>query len=212
VITYPASTQQLVGVADNNIGASDFGYWFPGTYASPNAPFTPVAGVTNDVLVSWTEAYTASTGNPLFGIQVFDGNSSVALAGIDATTGLLVVENPTGTDELGSNFFQGVAGTYYNFLLALNYTTQQYSIYINGSSMPADTESFATPATQFTDADILTYVLGGGNANGDGYFDNYLVQAQNTVPEPASLSAMAAASLLLVRRPGNDRRKAECTE
>ena len=107
MINYPSSSQQLVGIADNNIGPNDYGGWFPGTYASPNAPFSPLAQPSTDhVLVSWTEAYGAgATGDPFFGIQVFNGNSSVALVGINATDNLLVVQNPANTFELGSNYF-----------------------------------------------------------------------------------------------------------
>jgi hypothetical protein len=185
---------QLVGVADTNIGANDYGAWGPSTYISPNAAFTPgSSGPTDNILVSWVETYAASaTGNPFYGIEAFNGNTEVALAGIDATTGLMVVQNPTETDELGSNKIQFTAGTYYSFLMDLNYATQTYSDSVNGSLI--DSESFVAAATQFTDADILTYVLGSGTANGTGYFDNYSVVA---VPEPASTSVMALALVLL---------------
>jgi hypothetical protein len=197
VVTYPSSTQQLVAVADDNIGSSDYGYWYPQAYDPPNAAFVPSAlNGTNHVDVSWTEAWlSGATGNPFFGIEVFNGSNAVALAGVDVTNNLLVDENPTGTSELGSNFFNGVPGTYYNFDVDLNYTAQTYGVYINGSLI--DTESFVTPTTAFTDADILTYALGSSNATGYGYFDNYLVTA---VPEPTSLGIVSLALLLLTKR------------
>jgi hypothetical protein len=150
--------------------------------------------------VSWQEAYTAGTGSPFFGITIFNGSSTVALAGIDATNNLLTVENPTDTYELGANFFSSTPGTFYNFALDLNYSTQNYGVYVNGNLI--DSEPFVSAATQFTDADITTYVLSGGSANGDAYYDNYQVTAQSSVPEPASISLAALVPLLLSKRRG----------
>jgi hypothetical protein len=202
VITYapPNQTQQLVGVADNNIGASDYGYWYPQANLPPlGTAFTPSSGNgTNFINVAWTEAWLAgATGNPFFGIAVQNGPNIVALGGVDATTGAAVDENPTSTNELGSAFFQGTAGTYYNFNLLLNYTAQTYTFSVNGT--PIDTQPFVNAATQFTDADITTYVLGTTGANGDGYFDNYIVTA---VPEPGILTIGGLGVFLLsVRKP-----------
>jgi len=201
VVNYPVpnQTQQLVGVADNNIGVNDYGYWYPGTNLA--TPFTPSSiNGTNVINVAWTEAWLAgATGDPFFGIAVQNGSNIVALGGVDATTGLLVDEGPpNNTNELGSSFFQGTAGTYYNFNLLLNYTSQTYGLYVNGTLI--DTQPFVNAASQFTDADITTYVLQTtSGANGDGYFDNYLVTA---VPEPGILAVGGLALFLLsVRKP-----------
>jgi hypothetical protein len=200
VITYPVpnQTQQLVGVADTNIGPSDYGYWYPATNVT--SPFTPSSiNGTNFIDVAWTEAWNAgATGNPFFGIAVENGTTIVALGGVDATTGLAVDENPTNTTELGSDFFQGTAGTYYNFKLLLNYTAQTYSFYANGNLI--DTEPFVNAATQFTDADITTYLLQTSTpGTGAGYFDNYIVTA---VPEPGILTIGGLALFLLsIRKP-----------
>jgi sulfur carrier protein ThiS len=185
---------QLVGVADTNIAATDFGYWSPATYQSPNTAFTPgSSGPTDNVVVAWTEAYNpGATQNPFFGIQVFNGAASIALVGIDATNNLMVIQNPSGTSELGADHILFAPSTYYNFSMDLDYAHQTYAVSVNGNVI--DSESFASAATQFTDADILTYVLGDSTANGSGYFDNYLVTA---VPEPANISLMASALILL---------------
>jgi len=195
-------SQQAVIVESVNIGASDYGLWYP--EQNLTTPFTPNAvNGTNHVDVSWSESYLTSTGDPFFGVWVNDNGSHVALAGIDATLGLLMVEKPSGFAYLPGSDFQGAPSTFYNLEMDLNYTSQTYGIYVNGSLV--DTESFANSAIQFTDADITTLPVGGGVADGYGYFDNYLVQA---VPEPAGLSLLVAGSILLLKRWRTDKRTA----
>jgi hypothetical protein len=191
VFQYQSSTQQGVVIADSAT-ANSYGYWYPGTYVS--SPFSPGSG---DVNISWTEYYDAGTGNPFYGVVVFDGANTVAQVGVDTTDNDFVIADGTGTYETPT--YTETPGTYFNLEIVLHYGAQDFDIYENGSKLNATPLPFANAATEFTDADLTSYqALGASDFSGDGYFDNYVV---TYVPEPTSVALIAGViSLGLIRR------------
>ncbi len=167
-----------------------------------NNPFVPSATNGQQVAVRWTmEIENANANHPFFGITSFGNGSSqpFAIAGIDASTGLVYGLPST---------FQASQGTFYQYELLLDYSTNTYSFYeapatVGSAFTLIGAAPFRLAATNFTDADITTYVPFGvgatGTGSGEAAFDNYSVQVL-PVPEPASAGALALALLGLAGR------------
>lgn len=167
-----------------------------------------VLAVTDPILIEWDMRVVQSGGaqpfGPFFGIETYDGNGGFLVAGtagIDAKTGEVLYQ-ATGTGSLTVAGAPVAFDTWHHFEMTLNFTTNTYSVLVNGSPRVTN-EGFVDPGIEnFTDADIATTAAGGDAASlaagGTAYFDNYRV---SLVPEPAAAGILAAGIVgLLARR------------
>ncbi|MGC4030176.1 MAG: hypothetical protein QM754_00300 [Tepidisphaeraceae bacterium] len=195
-----APNYQYALVGDLNVPADNANFFNPGTNIFN--PYTPA--VNQAVAVTWT-MQTLSSGvanNPFFGISVYSSAGEVATIGVNASTGGLVSSTPLTTVSA----FTAAADTTYNYELLLNYGTQTFSLYTapagSSSYTLRSTGSFASAATDFTDADIASFSAnpGAGLAySGYAVFDYYKVETV-AVPEPTMIGIAGAAFGLLGAR------------
>ena len=207
IFMYSGSGQYAQVAASNTapIAAGVTSEFFPNSDSPANggvviAPTTASGGNTVDIDFSLA-VNSVSSGDPRVGIIARDDSG--------ATVSSLVVDVPSDTIFVG-----GVAGTnsnahptlgtgnYYEYLLQLNYATQQASVFsypANSTTVssftPATlvlTQPFNTGASTFQYGALTLFAPTGttGTTSGAGNFDNYLVTQTNTVPEPATVSML----------------------
>jgi hypothetical protein len=149
------------------------------------------------VTVSFDLAYTASTPptvpgvgpfGPLYGVEAFDASAGpVSLIGsvfVDTSNGELVYQ------ETGTGFITAIASVapltpsvFYGIDLVLDYTAQQYSIFVNDVLALGGIGFVDGEATAFTDASLAA-ISGGVDPTGflgAGFVDNFVITA--VVPE-----------------------------
>jgi hypothetical protein len=159
------------------------------------------------VKVTWAmdlAAFSTPSTNfgPFFGIDSYTGPlTRLGGAGIDATTGEFLFEDPTVNGGFNINGPDTVVGLgWHNWEIDYNFATQTYSASVDGTT-EVSSVAFLTPsATVFNDADIATLQAVSVDANnaGTAYFDNYAVSA---VPEPTSFGVALLGGLgCLLRR------------
>lgn len=179
-----------------------------GTDALWGVPAPAAAGSVGSVTIDFdmrvdSPAQPVPNSGPLFGIESYDSTSGVKqIAGLsmDATTGD-VLYRQAGTGAWRSTGRVLGAGTYNRFTLSIDYSSKAYSVSVNGALL--HTEGFVdSTAAAFSDAPIVARGLATGNVveTGTAYFDNYTINSAAAVPEPAALGAIAAATLVALRR------------
>jgi hypothetical protein len=180
-------------------------FWAPIFNVSP-APSSP----TDTIQVVWDMNVLPTTTNPskfgpFFGIDAYSSTGRLGGAGIDATTGEFLFEDPTvGFSAVNVNPITGVGFQpgpgWHHYMLDFDYTTQTYSAFVDNVELVSNETFFDPGQTQFTDADIASLQdvpSGFDNPTGTAYFDNYVV---SSVPEPTGLGLLLAGGLLVSRR------------
>jgi hypothetical protein len=190
----------------NNQGYPDYP-----TPAPPEPP-QPFICISWDMRVEQTIG-AANTFGPFFGVEAYDddGNpvSLLGSLGVDATTGDVLYQ-AAGTGFLTETGSLVNFGAWNNFAIELDYSTKQYSYFLNGVMLGA--EGFVDEANvvgglnQFSDADIATFAAAGDPASlaltGTAYFDNFVAMEGECIPEPTTwaLGLLSVASVASVRR------------
>jgi len=173
------------------------------------------APVANQAIIDWDMNVTQSTHagdfGPFFGVEAYDALDNPPLlagsAGVDAKTGDVLYQAAT-TGIFTETGTKATFGQWNHFRLLLDYSTDRYSVFFNGTAV-ASNIGFVDPGVDdFTDAPIsaLAAAVEPPIETGTAYFDNYTL-----IPEPASLGLMGAVAVvgLLGRRSQARRRRTD---
>lgn len=168
-------------------------------------PLTPtgvlkVVRVIFDMRVTQTQIAGVDFG-PFFGVEGYDGFNDdpklIGSIGVDATTGEVLFQDDQGfftpTGDIAT------FGVFNNFVLELDYNTQLYRGYFNGTEV-AESPFVDAGIVGFTDAPLAALAAtfdSIATATGTAYFDNYSIEI---VPEPTALGLIGLGSLALLRR------------
>jgi hypothetical protein len=139
----------------------------------------------------------ATTGGGAWGIDVYDTNANNLALTISVYDDM-IGPGISGTDESLAQVFLDEAsarGTWDTYAVEIDYTSRTYTVFINGNLVGSPLALNAAADNGIGDVDFLSWTRGTDSA----YFDNLLITT-NAVPEPASLSLVAAAGMLLARR------------
>ena len=174
----------------------------------PPEPAQPIISIVWDMRVEQT-AGAGGTFGPFFGVEAYDDSAVIGLLGslgVDATTGDVLYQAAF-TGFLTESGSVVAFGAWNSFRIQLDYSTDQYTVFLNNA--PLATVGFVDGAglDQFSDADLSAFAGAGDPGSqaltGTAYYDNFLVR-EGVIPEPASLTVLAAAAGLLLatrRRP-----------
>lgn len=163
------------------------------------------------ICINWDMRVNGPAGNPqtdfgpYFGVEANDddvsGLSLLGSLGVDATTGELLYQAP-GSGNLTAAGPIVAFGTWNNYQIKLDYSTHQYTIYLN--QVAQGTFAFVDgPQDQFSEANIFALAASGAPADlvraGTAFFDNFLTREGlcNVIPEPSTL-VLVAMGLCLV--------------
>ncbi len=216
-VTAGAGTGVTVGDATNNAAvvtwtAADGDVGYSPLYAVPPlatpgnnivAIDGPLVTVSTDISYTSTGADPSTVDGPFLGLRLVGNNGAALLGGVgvDATSGELVLLDPT----TGYNIFAGdptlAAGTYAHLTVALNFTTGSVTETVSGPVSAMYSSTFS--ASSF----YAGYLFGGSTGGTDptsatAAFDNYVITATgaSSVPEPASLGLLGVAGVALLGR------------
>lgn len=157
--------------------------------------------VSGTMEVDWALNVPQATGaqsfGPYFGVETYDDPGSgtpllIGSAGIDAKTGEVLYQEAT-TGYLDSTGITVSFNQFHTFKMLLDFDTQQYQVYVDGTLV--ETQGFvdsspANPITSFTDADLSALAAEGDPlsqaATGSAYFDDYVV----SLPAQPELSSI----------------------
>jgi hypothetical protein len=123
---------------------------------------------------------------PFFGVETNDDADGMPVKvlgtlGVDATTGDIVYQLPQ-SGVIANTGVLAAFNTWNNYRLILDFTTHQYSGFVNGIELVTTgfvDNTAAQPLNHFTDADIATFALqsdfASASQTGTAYFDNFRV-------------------------------------
>lgn len=176
----------------------------------------PVTGYPAEryVCIDWdmrVEQTDSAAFGPFFGIEAYDDDATTLLRmgmlGVDASTGEVLYGDSVNALQPTPGGETVAFGQWNSFHIQLDFLTQTYSGYVNGT-LVVNTAFEFPGAAQFTDADIAALAAGGDaisqSLTGTAYFDNYFVVESDTpcfpIPEPSSLVAGLTALAMLASR------------
>ena len=202
-----AIVQPLVGNPGNAVQltrpADEFG---DTRYAIPLSPRITPSGAQNIVRVSWDMNVTQSPTEPFgpfFGVEGYDEPvaGDIRLAGslgVDSRSGEILYQDASGFITVVEGALVPF-GQWNRYAIEFDYTTQQYSGFLNGARLV--TSPFVDAGiTGMTDAPISTFATDPdalATSIGTALFDNYTIEV---VPEPSALGLAGLASIALLRR------------
>jgi hypothetical protein len=137
---------------------------------------------------------------PYFGVEAYDdaGNPVALLGslGVDATTGDVLYQ-AAGSGDLTETGATVAFGQWNRFQIKLDYSTHQYTTYLNGAQVGVittyvDNAAYPGQLNEFTDGDIAALAAAGDSVSmamtGTAYYDNFTIrEGVCSVPEPASI-------------------------
>lgn len=162
-------------------------------------PITPIS-----VTVSWDMYVLPTTvppgDGPFFGVETYGlpggGFSVLGTLGVDASTGLVLIQAPVTGDFVPVS---GVAlGAWNSFTLFLDYVTQTFTASVNALPVAVGVPFVDGLSATFNDADLsgLQSSATGAASEGIAYYDNFKVEAEGVVPEPASFLVWGLGALI----------------
>ena len=157
------------------------------------------APLTNTVTVNWAMRVQGPAGNPatqfgpFFGVEVYDDSTQIGLIGslgVDATTGDVLYQDAN-TGFLTETGATVAFGAWNKFEIRMNFTTKQYSVFLNGNFLR--TEGFVDQTNvpgglnKLTDATLtgLTAAANSDALTGTAYFDNFVAKDVGTPTAPS---------------------------
>ncbi len=187
----------------------------------PNGqPQQPCICITWDMSVLQT---VSNTTGPFFGVEAYDNdNNPVATLGslgVNSTTGEVVYQSAVTGPGVGGDFtntgsFVTLGANNWNrFQIKLDYSTLQYTVYLNGNTLGTigfvDEFNYPGQMYQLSDVDISGLSMAGDSVSmgltGTAYFDNFLVREGMCIPEPNTL-LLVASGLGLIASAGRRQR------
>jgi len=155
------------------------------------APIHPFPTITSPVEIDWSMNVQQSNGaqpfGPFMGVEAYNdqGNGVVKLigsAGVDAKTGEVLFQH-AGTGFLDTTGVIVSFGVFHNFKLLLNFSTQQYQVFVDNTLVQTEgfvDGSLANPITGFSDADVSALAAAADpasqRADARAYVDDYKIQ------------------------------------
>jgi hypothetical protein len=207
-----ANSDQRWAVPVNHLGYPDY------PSPSPPEPLQPCICITWDMMVQPSAGNGVTTFGPFFGVEAYDDDGNpvglLGSLGVDAATRDVLYQ------EAGTGFLKETGslvsyGQWNRFQIKLDYSTHDYSIYLNGGALGTigfvDQNNVVGGLNEFSDADISTLAAAGDAASlaltGTAYFDNFLVREGSCpiIPEPSTIILV---SLSLAMVSGLRRRRA----
>jgi len=175
--------------------------WLVPVSGYPELP-NKIIQISWDMKVSQNPSKAAGTYGPFFGVEAYDGpKGSPALLfgslGVDAKT-LDILYQVEGTGAFATVPGGKTVNTGWNhFSISLDFTSHQYSAYLNYNSTPLVTTGFVDGSlNSFTDADISALAAAGDSVSqaftGTAYYDNFQVAYPFTWEALTSQSAWEA--------------------
>jgi hypothetical protein len=186
------------------------------SWAFPSLNYTPAANELVSCAASIAGSDPAASAADAFGylLDIYGSSGGrIARVGLGNYQNTLVVIATTRYNTTTSTFdYTGTLGnwivssalnanTFYDLEARLNFQTKTYDLYSGNTlvlgNLPWGSTSATPTDTGILDADLQ--LSGGAGSLTTGYFDNYIVQTMQ-IPEPASLSLLACAAPLFLRR------------
>jgi hypothetical protein len=171
------------------------------------------------ICISWDMRVEQTVGplgtfGPFFGVEAYDDDAAalglIGTLGVDASNGEVLIQQ-AGTGFLAAPGPTVSFGTWYNYMIELDFASKTYEYFLNNVSLGV--EGFVDQANipgglnEFTDADIATFAAAGDPVSlalgGTAYFDNFKVmEGPCVIPEPATcvLGSLAIMGLVSTAR------------
>ena len=150
-----------------------------------------------------------TTFGPFFGVEAYDDDGNpvglLGSLGVDAATGDVLYQ-AAGTGFLTEIGSPVTFGQWNRFQIKLDYSTHQYSVYLNGGALGTigfvDQNNIPGGLNEFSDADISTLAAAGDPASlalaGTAYYDNFLVrEGECIIPEPSTIVLVGLSLVML---------------
>jgi len=205
-----ANSDQRWAVPVNALGYPD--------YPNPQngQPSQPCICITWDMRVEHSAGNGDTTFGPFFGVEAYDDDGNpvglLGSLGVDSATGEVLYQ-AAGTGFLTPTGSTVAYGTWNKFQIKLDYSTHQYSTFLNNVMM--GTIGFVDQANtpggldQFSDGDIAALAAAGNAASlslaGTAYYDNFLIREGVCIPEPSTV-LLAAFGLMMTQLRRRSRR------
>lgn len=173
----------------------------------------PVSGYpTGDyICISWDMRVEQTAGpqgsfGPFFGVEAYDDDASsiglLASLGVDATTGDVLYQAPDTGYFTETGVFVDF-GEWNRFMIDLDFNAKTASYFVNatllGTSAFVDQNNVVGGLNEFTDANISALGAAADPQSqaltGTAYYDNFMVDDGQCIPEPAT-GALAAIGVL----------------
>jgi len=187
-----ANSDQRWAVPVNALGYPD--------YPVPPAgqPAQPCICITWDMRVEHSAGNGDTTFGPFFGVEAYDDDGNpvglLGSLGVDAATGEVLYQ-AAGTGFLTPTGSMVAYGAWNKFQIKLDYSTHQYSTFLNNVMMGTigfvDQNNVVGGLDQFSDGDIAALAAAGNAASlslaGTAYYDNFLIREGVCIPEPSTV-------------------------
>lgn len=128
---------------------------------------------------------------PFFGVEAYDDQTNntgapklIGSLGVDASTGDVLYQDGT-TGVFTESGFDITFGQWHHFTLELDYTTETYTVFVDGVSR-ASTGFVDDSVIGFTDAPLAALAASAGSiatATGNAFFDNYRIDIGQAIPQ-----------------------------
>ena len=184
------------------LAANEEAYWFAPTTGVLTSSDSYV-DISWDMSVSHTTLDSDSFG-PFMGLSAYQDDTGAGDSGlfgslgVDAATGDVLYQVSTNGGELTETGTQVSFDTWNNFRIHLDFVTDTYTIYLNGSALVSSIAFVDSGLTTFTDADVTAIAANSDAisqaATGTAYFDNLIVQLESNVIKDETTTSLVASA------------------
>jgi hypothetical protein len=187
-----ANSDQRWAVPVNALGYPDF------PIPPVGEPAQPCICITWDMRVEQSAGNGNTTFGPFFGVETYDDDGNpvglLGSLGVDATTGEVLYQAANSGVLTPAGPIVSF-GAWNKFQIKLDYSTHQYSTFLNdvmmGTIAFVDQTNIPGGLDQFSDADIAAVAAAGDPVSlalaGTAYYDNFLVREGQCIPEPSTV-------------------------